>query len=150
MTGSVYFAETSHICRMSELIQTWEQQFSHQVLSSCRLCGPSLLWLFLVVSQAVSHAGGPANNSTLNSTFPDFSGVQMTSKVHWDSSSTIFNTSHYDSVQRQQYYTSVIQLGISNEVRSQQSIDFPRSEAALPNSTLLCLLIRYERRGRYE
>ena len=106
-----------------ELTQMWEQKFSHQVLSEqlLTLHTPLLECSVVVVSHAVSHAGGPANNATPNSTFPDFSGVQMTSKVHWDSTSTIFNTSHYDSVHRQQYYTSVIQLGISIEVRIQQA-----------------------------
>ena len=52
------------------------------------------------------------------STFLDFSGVQLTCRVLWDQTSTIYNTSHYDSVQRQRFYTSVIQLGISIRVRA--------------------------------
>ncbi|CAL8461195.1 g726 [Coccomyxa elongata] len=69
------------------------------------------------VGAAIFTSGGPKNNGTSNNTFPDYSGVQMTSKVYWDSSSTIFNTSHYDSVHRQQYYTSIIQLGISIQIQ---------------------------------
>ncbi|CAK0777090.1 hypothetical protein CVIRNUC_004450 [Coccomyxa viridis] len=66
--------------------------------------------------------GGPTNTATGGNDFLDFSGVQLTNKVQWDQTSTIYNTSHYDSVHRQQFYTSVIQLGMFIQIREAWSL----------------------------